>query len=63
MTESSSIMRELAHGVVAEKIQRKYPRKRRYVKGIREAIRKHGRRVKECPSRFRDDKVLIEGCM
>ncbi len=42
----NGLKRALAHKVIAERIQRKYPRRWRYVKGIREAIRKHGRRAR-----------------
>lgn len=49
----NGLKRALAHKVIAEKIQRKYPRKWRYVKGIREAIRRHG-----CRSR----NILVDSC-
>jgi len=42
----NGLKRALAHKIIAEKIQRKYSRKWRYVKGIREAISKHGRRAR-----------------
>ncbi len=49
----NGLKRVLAHKVIAEKIQRKYPKKWRFVKGIREAIRRHGRRARD---------VLIDSC-
>lgn len=42
----NGLQRASSYKIIAEKIQRKYPKKWRYVKGIREAIRKHGRRAK-----------------
>jgi len=42
----NSLKRALAHKAIAERVQRKYSRKWRFVKGIREAIRRHGRRAK-----------------
>ena len=42
----NGLRRALAHKIIAEKIQRKYSRKWRYVKGIREAMRRHCRRAK-----------------
>jgi len=42
----NGLKRALAHKIIAEKIQRKYSRKWRYVKGIREAMRRHCRRAK-----------------
>ncbi len=42
----SGLRRALTHRIIAEKIQKKYFKKWRYVKGIREAIKKHGRRAK-----------------
>ena len=42
----NGLKRALAHKIIVEKIQRKYSRKWRYVRGIREAIRRHGRRTK-----------------
>ncbi len=42
----NGLKRALAHRIIIEKIQRKYSKKWRYVKRIREAIRKHGRRAK-----------------
>ena len=45
-TSFSGLKRALTHRIIAEKIQRRYSRKWRYVKGIKESIRKHGRRAK-----------------
>ncbi len=42
----NGLRRALAHRVVAEKIQRKYTKKWRFVKGIREAVRRHGKRAR-----------------
>jgi len=42
----NGLKRALGHRIIAEKTQRKYPRKWRYVRRIREAIRKHGRRAR-----------------
>ena len=42
----SGLKRALTHKIIAEKIQRKYSKKWRFVKGIRNAIRKHGRRAR-----------------
>jgi len=42
----NGLKRGLAHKIIAEKIQKKYSKKWRYVKGIREAIRRHGRRAR-----------------
>ncbi len=42
----NGLKRALSHRAIAEKIQRKYGREWRYVKGIREAIRKHGHRAR-----------------
>jgi len=42
----NGLRRALAHRIIAEKVQRKYPRKWRYVIRIREAIRRHGGRAK-----------------
>ncbi|OYT56617.1 MAG: hypothetical protein B6U76_03085 [Desulfurococcales archaeon ex4484_217_2] len=39
-TSFSDLKRALTHRIIAEKLQR------RYVKGIKESIRKHGRRAK-----------------
>jgi len=49
----NGLKRALAHRIISEKIMSKYPRKWRYVKGIREAIRKHGRRARN---------ILIDSC-
>jgi putative transposase len=49
----NGLQRALSHKIIAEKMQRKYPKKWRYVKGIREAIRKHGRRAKN---------ILLDSC-
>jgi len=42
----NGLKRALSHKIINEKIQRKYGKKWRYVKGILEAIRRHGRRAK-----------------
>ena len=42
----NGLKRALTHKIIAEKIQRRYPKKWMYVKGIREAIRRHGRRAR-----------------
>jgi len=42
----NGLMRALSHRIITEKIQRKYSKKWRYVKGIMEAIRRHGRRAR-----------------
>ena len=42
----NGLKRGLAHKIIAEKIQKKYSKKWRYVKGIREAIRRHGWRAR-----------------
>ena len=42
----NGLKRALSHKIIAEKIQRRYSRKWRYVKGIRGAIRKHGERAR-----------------
>ncbi len=49
----NGLRRALAHKIIAEKIQRRFSRKWRYVRGIREAIRKHGKRAKN---------ILIDSC-
>jgi len=40
------LKRALTHRIISERIQRKYGKKWRFVKGIRNAIRKHGRRAR-----------------
>ncbi len=42
----NGLKRALSHKIVSGKIQRKYPKKWRYVKGIKEAIKRHGRRTR-----------------
>lgn len=42
----NGLKRALNHRIISERMQRKYPRKWRYVKGIKEAIRRHGRRAR-----------------
>jgi len=42
----NGLKRALAHKIIAEKIQRKYPKEWRFVRGIREAVRRHGRRAR-----------------
>ena len=49
----NGLKRALAHKVIAEKIQKKYSKEWRYVKGIREAIRRHGRRARN---------IIIDAC-
>ncbi len=49
----NGLRRALTHKIIVEKIQRKYSRKWRYVKGIREAIERHGRRARN---------ILIDSC-
>ena len=49
----NGLKRALTHKVTVERIQKKYPRKWRFIKGIREAIRKHGGKVKN---------ILIDSC-
>ncbi len=49
----NGLKRALAHKIIAEKIQRKYPRKWRHVKRIREAIKKHGKRARN---------ILMDSC-
>jgi len=42
----NGLKRALNHRIITEKMQRKFSRKWRYVKGIKEAIRRHGKRVR-----------------
>ena len=42
----NGLKRALVHKIITEEIMMKYPRKWRFTKGIREAIRKHGRRAR-----------------
>jgi len=49
----NGLKRALAHRIISEKIMSKYPRKWRYVKGIKEVIRRHGRRARN---------ILIDSC-
>ena len=49
----NGLKRALPHKIIAEKIMRKYSKKWRNVKGIREAIKEHGRRARN---------VLIDSC-
>ncbi len=49
----NGLKRALAHKIIVEKIQRKYPKKWRYVREIREAVRKHGRRARN---------ILVDSC-
>ena len=49
----NGLKRALTHRIVSEKMQKKYSRKWKYVRGISEAIRKHGRRAKN---------ILIDSC-
>ena len=42
----NGLRKALARKIIAEKMQKLYPKKWRYVKGIREAIGKHGRRAR-----------------
>ncbi|MCD6095737.1 MAG: IS200/IS605 family accessory protein TnpB-related protein [Thermoprotei archaeon] len=43
---SFPLRRALCHRIWIERIQKRYPKRWKYVKGIREAIRKHGRRMR-----------------
>ncbi len=49
----NGLRRALSHKIIAERIQRKYSKAWKYVRGIREAIKKHGRRARN---------VLIDSC-
>jgi len=49
----NGLKRSLAHKVIAEKIQRRHSRKWRYVREIREAVKKHGRRARN---------ILVDSC-
>jgi putative transposase len=49
----NGLRRALSHRIIAEKIQRKYSKKWRNVKGIREAISRHGRRARS---------ILVDSC-
>jgi len=42
----NGLRKALSHKIISEKIQKKYHRKWRYVKSIREVIRRHGRRAR-----------------
>ncbi len=42
----NGLKRALAHRIIAEKIQKRYSKKWRFIKGVKEAIRKHGRRAR-----------------
>lgn len=44
------LKRALAHKTISESIQKKYSRKWRYVKGIRESVRRHGERTRNIPT-------------
>ncbi len=49
----NGLKRALSHKIIAERIQRKYSKKWKYVKGIREAIKKHGHRARN---------ILVDSC-
>ena len=49
----NGLRRALVHKIIAERIQKSYSRKWRYVKEIREAIRKHGGKAKN---------ILVDSC-
>jgi len=49
----NGLKRALARKVIAEKLQRRHSRKWRYIRGIREAIKKHGRRARN---------ILVDSC-
>jgi len=49
----NGLKRALGHRIIAEKIQRRYPKKWRCIKGIREVIRRHGRRARN---------ILLDSC-
>ena len=41
------LRKALTHKIWIERIQRRYPKQWRYIKGIREAIKKHGKRIRD----------------
>ncbi len=43
---SFPLRKALTHRIWIERIQKRYPRQWKYIKGIREAIRKHGRKIR-----------------
>jgi len=43
---SFPLRKALCHRIWIERIQKRYPKRWKYVKGIREAIRKHGRKIR-----------------
>ncbi len=49
----NGLKRALGHRIIAERIQRRYPKKWRHIKGIREVIRRHGRRARN---------ILLDSC-
>ena len=49
----NGLKRALSHKIISEKVQKKYGRRWRYVKGIREAIKKHGVRARN---------ILVDSC-
>ncbi len=49
----NGLKRALAHRIIAEKTQRRYPKRWRFVKGVREAIRRHDGRARN---------ILIDSC-
>jgi len=49
----NGLKRALSHKIISEKVQKKYGRRWRYVKGIREAIKKHGERTRN---------ILVDSC-
>jgi len=49
----NGLKRALTHKIISEKIQKKYPKKWRFVKGIRESIKRHSRRAKN---------ILLDSC-
>ena len=42
----NGLKKALAHRVIAERIQRRYSKSWRFIRGVREAVRKHSRRVR-----------------
>ncbi len=49
----NGLRRALTHKIIAEKIQRRYSKKWRYVRRLREAIKRHGRRARN---------ILVDSC-
>ena len=49
----NGLKKAIVHKIIAEKIQKKYPKSWRFIRGVREAIRKHGRRARN---------ILFDSC-